>query len=128
MKLKCLIVEDVLFIREIYKYSLRAENYQVVGESADGIDALQKIKLHQPDIVILDLILPMKNGLDVLKEAHALSPNTRYLVISSLEDISVIGQAKALGAIDYIVKPFTRQQLTQALHNISVNYAEVQHG
>ncbi|MBC7466392.1 MAG: response regulator [Bdellovibrio sp.] len=128
MKLKCLIVEDVLFIREIYKYSLRAENYQIVGESGDGIDALEKIKAHQPDIVILDLILPLKNGLDVLKEAHVLSPNTRYLVISSLDDVSVIGQAKALGAIEYIVKPFTRQQLTSALHRISENYSEVQNG
>jgi len=128
MKLKCLIIEDVLFIREIYKYTLRAEHYQIVGEATDGIDALTKISSLQPDIVILDLILPQKNGLDVLKEAHALSPHTRYLVVSSLDDQAVMDQAKALGAIEYIVKPFTRQQLSAALGRISENYGDVQHG
>lgn len=128
MKLTCLIVEDVIFIREIYKYSLRNEIYDVVGESGDGIDALEKIKSLQPDIVILDLILPLKNGLDVLKEAHALSPRTRFLVISSLEDQSIIDQAKALGAIEYIVKPFTKVQLLSALGQLSQNYGEVQNG
>ncbi|MFZ3229594.1 MAG: response regulator [Pseudobdellovibrio sp.] len=128
MNLKCLIVEDVLFIREIYKYALRGGKYQIIDEAADGIEALSKIKSLQPDIVILDLILPLKNGLDVLKESHALSPKTRYLVISSLGEDSVISQAKALGANEYIVKPFTKNQLLSALNRLSENYSEVQNG
>lgn len=128
MKLRCLIAEDVLFIREIYKYLLRNENYQIVDEAVDGVATLEKIKEHKPDVVILDLILPLKNGLDVLKEAHAVSPHTKYLVISSLEDQAVIEQAKALGAIDYIVKPFTKQQLLSALERLSQHYNEVQNG
>lgn len=128
MKLKCLVVEDVTFIREIYRYSLLAENYEIVGEAADGIEALHKIKELQPDIVLLDLILPLKNGLDVLKESHALSPNSRFLVISSLEDSAIIAQAKSLGAIEYLVKPFTKQQLLSALVRISHKYSEVQNG
>lgn len=126
MKLSCVIVEDVLFIREIYKYLLRSESYQIVAEAGDGITALELIKNHQPDIVILDLILPLKNGLDVLKEAHSLSSHTRYLIISSLDDQSVKDQAKALGAIEYIVKPFTRKQLTSALDRLSQKYGEVE--
>lgn len=126
MKLSCVIVEDVLFIREIYKYLLRSESYQIVAEAGDGLTALQHIKKFQPDIVILDLILPLKNGLDVLKEAHSLSANTRFLIISSLDDQAVKDQAKALGAIEYIVKPFTRQQLTSALDRISQKYSEVE--
>lgn len=128
MKLRCLIAEDVLFIREIYKYLLRNENYQIVDEAVDGISALEKIKEHKPDIVILDLILPLKNGLDVLKEAHAFSAHTKYLVISSLDDQAVMDQAKALGAINYIVKPFTKQQLLSALEQLSQHYNEVQNG
>jgi two-component system chemotaxis response regulator CheY len=128
MKRTCLIVEDVIFIREIYKYSLRSENFDVVGESGDGIDALEKIESLKPDVVILDLVLPLKNGLDVLKEAHALSPQSRFLVISSLDDQSIMDQAKAMGAIEYIVKPFTKQQLLSALGRLSENYSEVQNG
>jgi YesN/AraC family two-component response regulator len=100
----------------------------VIGESGDGIDALEKISALKPDVVILDLVLPMKNGLDVLKDAHALSPHTRYLVISSLDDQSIMDQAKAMGAIEYIVKPFTKQQLLSALGRLSENYSEVQNG
>src|SRR3989344_591927 len=128
MKLKCLIVEDVTFIREIYRYSLRNENYEIIGEAADGIDALLKIKNLQPDIVILDLILPLKNGLDVLKEAHQLSPQSRFIVISSIDDMATIESAKNLGAIDYLVKPFTKNQLLESLFKISQNYSEVQSG
>lgn len=128
MKLKCLVVEDVLFIREIYKYSLRNENYQIIAEAGDGVEALQLIKMHQPDIVILDLVLPIKNGLEVLKEAHSLSARTRFLVISSLEDQATQDKAKALGASAYIVKPFTKQQLLESLNQISESYNEVQNG
>lgn len=128
MKLKCLVVEDVTFIREIYRYSLLAENYEIVGEAVDGIDALQKIKDLQPDIVLLDLILPLKNGLDVLRESHSVSPKTRFLVISSLEDVSIMAHAKSLGAMEYLVKPFTKQQLLAALVRISHKYSEVQNG
>lgn len=128
MKLRCLVVEDVNFIREIYRYSLQAENYEIVGEAADGIDALVKIKDLQPDIVLLDLILPLKNGLDVLKESHQLSPHSRFLVISSMDGQDVIDQAKALGAIDYLTKPFSKNQLISALKRISQNYSEVQNG
>lgn len=128
MKLKCLIVEDVTFIREIYRFSLMAENYEIVGEAVDGVDALQKIKNLQPDVVLLDLILPLKNGFDVLKESHALSPNSRFLVISSLDDSESMAQAKSLGAIEYLSKPFTKQQLLSALARISQQYSEVQNG
>ena len=126
--MKCLIVEDVTYIREIYRYNLQSEPYEIVAESADGLDALKKIEAFRPDIVILDLILPLKNGLDVLKESHSLSPHSRFLVVSSMNEQNIIDQAKSLGAIEYLTKPFTREQLLSALSRISVNYSEVQNG
>ena len=126
--MKCLIVEDVTYIREIYRYNLQAEPYEIVAESADGLDALKKIEALRPDIVILDLILPLKNGLDVLRESHSLSPRSRFLVVSSMNEQNIIDQAKSLGAIEYLTKPFTREQLLSALSRISVNYSEVQNG
>ncbi len=128
MKLKCLVVEDVIFIREIYRFSLINQNYEIVAEAGDGVKALEMIKLHHPDIVILDLVLPLKNGLDVLKESHQLSPKTRFLVVSSLNDQMTIDQAKSLGASEYLVKPFTKKQLLSALERISQHYHEVQNG
>ena len=128
MKLKCLIVEDVSFLREIYRYSLANQNYEIVDEASDGVQAVAKIKLHQPDIIILDLVLPLKSGLEVLKESHQLSPNSRFLVVSSLDDQGTIDYAKSLGAIEYLVKPFTKKQLLDSLSRISQQYHEVQNG
>ena len=128
MKLKCLIVEDAVFIREIYRMSLANQNYDIIGEAADGLQALTMIKLHQPDIVILDLVLPMKNGLDVLSESYPLSPKTHFLVVSSIDDQEIISKAKALGAMEYIMKPFTKAQLLASLGRLSQHYQEVQNG
>ncbi len=128
MKLKCLIVEDALFMREVYKFNLRDQNIDIVAESGDGMDALIQINQLKPDLVILDLILPLKNGLDVLKEVNRLSPQTKCLVISSLDDDAIKAQALALGAVQYMTKPFTRAQLLNAISELSIKLDEVING
>lgn len=126
--MKCLIVEDATFLREVYNYSLRNTSYEIIGEAKDGIEALAKIKDLQPELVILDLVLPIKNGFEVLKEISFLSPKSRVLVISSLDDENEIRRAKNLGAIEYLTKPFTKQQLLSSLDLVSQVYNEVQNG
>lgn len=126
--MKCLIVEDATFLREVYNYSLRNTSYEIIGEAKDGIEALAKIKDLQPELVILDLVLPIKNGFEVLKEISFLSPKSRVLVISSLDDENEIRRAKNLGAIEYLTKPFTKQELLSSLDLVSQVYNEVQNG
>jgi two-component system, chemotaxis family, chemotaxis protein CheY len=129
MTLKCLIVEDSPFMREIYRYSLRElNNFSIVAEAQDGEEAMKLLSELQPDILILDLVLPKKNGIDVLRDLPTISAHTKTIVISSLEDENIITQAKALGAIFYLLKPFTKLQLVTAIEEISKNYSEVQNG
>lgn len=129
MILKCLIVEDSAFMREIYRYSLAANiNLQIVAEAQDGVQALKLIKEIQPDILILDLVLPLKNGFDVLREMAVVSSKTKVVVISSLDDDSSILKAKALGAIVYLKKPFTKIELLDAINEVSKFYAGVDNG
>ena len=129
MTLKCLIVEDSAFMREIYHYSLRElNNFSIVAEAQDGEEAMKLLAEIQPDILILDLVLPKKNGIDVLRDIPTVSAHTKTIVISSLEDENIIAQAKALGAIVYLLKPFTKLQLVTAIEEISKNYSEVQNG
>ena len=129
MVLKCLIVEDSPFMREIYRFSLSgSNNIDIVAEASDGVEAIKLISEIKPDILILDLILPLKNGLDILSEIATLSPQTKTIVISSLEDESTILKAKALGAIDYLKKPFTKVQLLNAINEASKYYAGVHNG
>lgn len=129
MRLKCLIVEDSPFMLEIYRYSLVDNpNVEIVAEAKDGEEAVRLISEIKPDILILDLILPLKNGIEILNEMGHLSPDTKTIVISSLEDETTIQKAKALGAIHYLAKPFTKVQLISAISEISKYYAEVNHG
>lgn len=129
MILKCLIVEDSPFMREIYRLSLRDHlNIDIVAEAADGIEAMKLISEIKPDILILDLVLPLKNGIDILNEIAEISPKTKIVVISSLDDAATVSKAKTLGAIEYLIKPFTKAQLVNAINEISKYYAEVNNG
>lgn len=129
MTLKCLIVEDSPFMLEIYRLSLSDKvDIEIVAEARDGVEAVKLISEIKPDLLILDLVLPLKNGMDILKETAVLSPHTKTIVISSLADEATILKAKALGAIQYIKKPFTKVQLVNAIDEISKYYAEVDNG
>lgn len=128
MSVKCLVVEDALFIREIYRFFLKEENIEIVAEAGDGLEAIEKIKQYQPDLIILDLVLPLKNGLDVLKEIATISSHSKCLVISSVEDEEIRSKALALGAIQFVLKPFTKSQLVEAVRQVTQNYQEVQNG
>ena len=129
MTLKCLIVEDSPFMLEIYHYSLANHPLvKIVAEARDGEAAVKLISEIKPDLLILDLILPLKNGIEVLNEMAALSPQTKTIVISSIEDEATVLKAKALGAVQYLKKPFTKIQLLNAIDEISKEYAEVNNG
>ena len=129
MKIKCLIVEDAAFMREVYKFNLQKEtSIEIVAEAVDGMDAMIKINQHKPDLIILDLVLPLKSGIDVLKEMARISPQSKCIVISSIDDPKIISKALALGAIQYLTKPFTKADLLKAIEEVSRTYGEVFNG
>lgn len=124
----CVIVEDVLFLREVYRFSFKNENIEIVAEAEDGIQALKLIEQHQPDLVLLDLVLPLKNGIDVLKQLSNVAQNTKCIVVSSLDDEEIIQKAKALGAVAYLKKPFTKSELIETIRLVTNSFKEVQNG
>lgn len=129
MTLKCLVAEDAAFLREIYRFSLHHHtNIEIVAEARDGAETLRLLGEIKPDLLLLELVLPLKSGIDVLQSLAAVSPLTKVIVISSLDDEAVIAKAKALGAIVYLTKPFTKAQLMGAVEEVSKYYAEVQNG
>lgn len=129
MRLKCLIVEDSSFMQEIYHYALvQNQFFEQVIFVQTGTDAIKMLKEHKPDIMILDLVLPEKNGLDILAEVSTISPRTKTAVISSLDDEATIAKAKSLGAIQFVKKPFTKAILLRVIEEMTVSFAEVQNG
>ncbi len=79
----------------------------------DGATALARIKQDRPHLVFLDLHMPGLHGMQVLKEAHQFDKTTKFIVITAVEDEESVKQAKALGAIDYVIKPFSLEYLKE---------------
>src|SRR5436190_1573674 len=113
-KSKILIVEDETSLVEVLSYNLQRDGYEVVA-AKEGREGLRKAQMHLPDLVILDLMLPGLNGLDICRELRA-SPRTAGMSILMLtakgeETDQIVGFA--VGADDYVTKPFSVKVLMQ---------------
>lgn len=108
--MKILIVEDDNDLREITTHSLETERY-VVSQAPDYRTALQKIEDYDYDCILLDIMLPDGNGLDLLAELHALGKHTNVIILSAKDSLEDKVNGLDLGADDYLPKPFHLAEL-----------------
>ena len=108
--MKILIVEDDNDLREITTHSLEKERY-VVSQAPDYRTALQKIEDYDYDCILLDIMLPDGNGLDLLAELHALGKHTNVIILSAKDSLEDKVNGLDLGADDYFPKPFHLAEL-----------------
>ena len=110
-----MIVDDALFMRRIIRAVLEENGYQVVAEAASGIETMRRLHDQVPDIIILDIILPDANGLDLLASIRDACPASRVAICSSISQEPVIRKALALGAGAFIQKPITPEKVLAAV-------------
>jgi two-component system, chemotaxis family, chemotaxis protein CheY len=110
-----LVADDAIVIREIIKSAVRSRGWTVVGEAINGQQAIDRYKELKPDAVTLDLVMPGTDGMHALRGIMGADPAAKVLVVSALEQKSVLKDAFRAGATDFVVKPFDRQVLLQAL-------------
>lgn len=116
-KNKILMIEDDIFLRKLYRDQLTREGFEFV-EATNGIEGLNKARSERPDLILLDLMLPRKNGFDVLEDLKG-DKSTRdipTLVLSNLGQESDIQEAMNLGAEAYLVK--TDVRISEAVEKI----------
>ncbi len=118
MNKNVLIVDDSLYMRTLIKDALTENGFQVVGEAASGEEAIDMAFELTPDIITLDNILPDMIGTDILKVFKEEGLTSNVIMISAVGQDSVISEGLSLGALDYIVKPFTSEKLLSALAKI----------
>ena len=117
-----LLVEDDDIIRDLIILSLAKQNYEIVTAN-NGRDALARFQAYSPDLVILDILLPWMNGLDVLRywrEKEVLG-HTPVLIISALGNREIVEEALDTGARDFLLKPFDKNVLIERLHRLLAN-------
>lgn len=115
---KILIVDDAAFMRMMIKDTLKKNGYENLLEAADGEIAVQTYKAENPDLVILDITMPNKNGLDALKEIRQMDPNAKIVMCSAMGQESMVVEAIRNGARDFIVKPFKAERVLKTVQGI----------
>lgn len=118
MATKVLVVDDAAFMRHLIKRILTGMGCEIVGEAADGEEAYVKYLDLKPDMVTLDLVMPKKGGLDALKQIRATDPKAKVVVISAIEQREPLMDALKHGAVDYVVKPFEKERVEEAINRV----------
>jgi two-component system chemotaxis response regulator CheY len=117
MKKRILIVEDAPYMREMLVEMLKQERgkYEVVGFAVNGKEAVEKYKELKPDLVTMDLVMEVMDGIQAIEEIKRYDQNALILVISALGTPEYRDAAMRVGADDYLWKPFTVKNLTDVL-------------
>ncbi len=116
MSKRVLITDDAAFMREMLREIIAEGGYEVVAEAADGEEALERFNEHHPDVITLDIVMPGKSGLEVLRELMALDPSACVVMCSALGQEALVREALEAGAKEYIIKPFKPDQVLGALN------------
>ncbi|MFC3882562.1 response regulator [Bacillus songklensis] len=115
MSKRILIVDDAAFMRMMIKDILTKNGYEVVAEAADGMQAIEKYKEHQPDLVTMDITMPEMDGITALKEIKKMNPAAKVIMCSAMGQQAMVIDAIQAGAKDFIVKPFQADRVLEAI-------------
>jgi two-component system chemotaxis response regulator CheY len=119
MPVRLLVVDDAMIIRELIKEAATEAGFEVVGEAANGRDAVERFGELRPDVVTLDLVMPQFNGLYALEGILAIDATARVIVVSALEQTTILKEAFRKGAADFITKPFDKKLLVATIENVA---------
>ena len=119
MSVTVLLADDHPIVRQGLRHLLEAEpNIRMVGEASNGLEAVQLVEKFKPDVLIVDIVMPELNGLEVLKQVRERSPHTCCIVLSMQSaDVYVVEALKA-GASGYVLKETGPSELINAVHQV----------
>lgn len=114
-----LIVDDAAFMRLSIKMMLESNGFEVVGEAADGVEAIKQYVVCKPDIVTMDITMPNLTGIEALKAIRKQDPNAKVVMVSAMGQECLVKEAIISGAKTFIVKPFKEDHVIQTLKQIA---------
>ncbi len=112
---RVMIADDSKATRLVLQDMLSFGKHELVGEAKDGAEAVEKFNVIKPDILLLDLAMPKKDGLTVINEIRAASPDAKIIVITVNEKAEIMRDCIAAGALAYILKPFKIDNVLQII-------------
>src|SRR5271167_2971557 len=112
---RLLVVVDALFMRKMICGVAAEAGWQAVAEACNGAEAVALYQQHRPDLVTMDLVMPVMGGLEALRQIRAVDPRAQVVVVTALDQKQSLMDSIRDGAIDFIVKPFERQRVLALL-------------
>ncbi len=119
MAKRILITDDALFMRVTLKKILTENGYEVVGEAANGQEAVDLFQSLKPDVVTMDITMPEMDGLEALKAIRAIDPAANVVMCTAMGQKNMVVEAIQAGAKDFIVKPFQPERVLEAMAKVA---------
>lgn len=118
---KLLIVDDASVVRLMIRKVLKESDYTVVGEAKNGKEALEKYKDLNPDVVTMDLVMPVVDGIQATSDIVSFDKDAKVIIVSGIDQREMLMRAIEAGASSYIVKPFEADRVIATLNEVLAN-------
>jgi DNA-binding NarL/FixJ family response regulator len=119
MSITVMLADDHTIVREGMRSLLKAEaDIKVVAEAEDGREAVRLVISHRPDVVVMDIAMPLLNGLEATRQILAVAPSTRVLILSAHCDDAYVEHVMALGAAGYLLKQSSSNMIAEAIRQV----------
>jgi two-component system chemotaxis response regulator CheY len=118
MSKRVLIVDDAVFMRNVIKDIFTAAGFEVIGEAANGVEAVERYQELKPDLTTMDIVMPFRSGIDATREIIKNDPNAVVLMCSALGQESLVMEAIEAGATDFVVKPFRAEDVLAVVNKV----------
>jgi two-component system, chemotaxis family, chemotaxis protein CheY len=120
---RVLIVDDAAFMRAMIRDILTKNGFEVAGEAGNGNEAVRLYDELHPDVVTMDIVMPLKSGIEATREITEKHPGARVVICSALGQESLVMEAMEVGAKDFIVKPFKEDQVVAVCKKLAATPA-----
>lgn len=120
MSKRILIADDTAFFRTALRDILTRGGFEVIGEATNGAEALEQAQALKPDIVILDVVMPVKNGIEAAKAISELNLPLKIIMCTSLGYEPIVEEAIRSGACGYIIKPLSEAKVLNTLKGLGI--------
>jgi two-component system chemotaxis response regulator CheY len=115
---KVMIVDDAAFMRMMLRTMLIEGGHEVVGEAANGLEAVQNFMRIKPDLITMDITMPEMDGVEAVREIRKLDPSAKIIMCSAMGQKAMVVDAITAGAKDFVVKPFQKERVIESVNKV----------
>lgn len=115
---KIVVVDDAKFMRMTLSNILTKTNHEIIGEGENGKEAIELYRKFQPDLIIMDITMPIMSGIDAVKVIKKEFPSAKVIMCSAMGQQKMVVEAIEAGAKDFIVKPFDEGRVSDAINRV----------